>query len=38
MSQAQVVGAAHPGDAASIENVMWEQSNVLFVAINLPGG
>jgi hypothetical protein len=38
LSQAQVLDAAHPGDAAYIENVMWEQSNVLFVAINLPGG
>ena len=30
MSQAQIVDAAHPEDAAYIENVMWEQSNVLF--------
>jgi hypothetical protein len=37
-SQAQLVDAAHPADASYIENVMWEQSNVLFVAINLPGG
>jgi len=38
LSQAQVLDPAHPGDAAYVENVMWEQSNVLFVAINLPGG
>jgi hypothetical protein len=37
-SQAQLVDAAHPADASYVENVMWEQSNVLFVAINLPGG
>ena len=28
----------HPSDAAFVENVMWEQSGVLFVTINLPGG
>jgi len=38
LSQAQVVDAAHPSDAKYVENVMWEQSKVLFVTINLPGG
>ena len=28
----------HPTDAKFVENVMWVQSNVLFVTINLPGG
>jgi len=38
LSQAQAFDPAHPSDAAFVENVMWEKSNVLFVAINLPGG
>jgi hypothetical protein len=38
MSQAQVADASHPSDANYVENVMWEQSKVLFVTINLPGG
>jgi hypothetical protein len=38
LSQSEVVDAAHPSDAAFVENVMWEQSRTLFVAINLPGG
>lgn len=38
LSQAQAFDPTHPSDAAFVENVMWETSNVLFVAINLPGG
>lgn len=38
ISQAQVADAAHPSDAKYVENVMWEQSKVLFVTLNLPGG
>ncbi len=29
---------AHPTDAKYVENVIWEQSKVLFVTINVPGG
>ena len=28
----------YPTDANYVENVMWEQSDVVFVTINLPGG
>jgi hypothetical protein len=38
MSQAQHADPAHPSDAKYVENVLWEQSQVLFVTINLPGG
>jgi hypothetical protein len=38
LSQAQAFDPAHPDDAQYVENVMWEQSHVLFVTINLPGG
>jgi hypothetical protein len=38
LSQAQAFDPAHPSDAQYVENVMWEQSNVLFVTLNLPGG
>ena len=27
-----------PTDAEYVENVMWEQSGVLFVSVNIPGG
>jgi hypothetical protein len=37
-SQAQAYDPAHPSDAEYVENVMWEQSQVLFVTINVPGG
>jgi hypothetical protein len=37
-SQADAFDPVHPEDALYVENVMWEQSNVLFVTINLPGG
>ncbi len=38
ISQARHPDRAHPADAKYVENVMWEQSKVLFVTINLPGG
>jgi hypothetical protein len=38
ISQAQSFDPAHPSDAQFVENVMWEQSKTLFVAVNLPGG
>jgi hypothetical protein len=38
ISQAQTYDQAHPTDAQYVENVMWEQSGVLFVTIDLPGG
>jgi hypothetical protein len=37
-SQAQAYDPAHPSDAEYVENVMWEQANVLFVTVNIPGG
>jgi hypothetical protein len=38
ISQAQAYDPAHPSDAKYVENVMWEQSKVLFVTLNIPGG
>lgn len=38
LSQAQTFDALHPADATYVENVMWEQSRVLFVTLNIPGG
>jgi len=38
LSQAQSFDPAHASDGAFVENVMWEQSHVLFVAVNVPGG
>jgi len=38
LSQSQAFDPSHPSDANYVENVMWEQSKVLFVTINLPGG
>lgn len=38
ITQAQQYDLAHPEDAEYVENVLWEQSQVLFVTINLPGG
>jgi len=37
-SQALEFDPAHPTDAEYVENVMWEQSRVLFVTLNIPGG
>lgn len=38
LTQAREFDSAHLEDAAYIENVMWEQSRVLFVTLNIPGG
>ena len=38
LTQAFSYDGAHPSDANYVENVMWEQSRVLFVTINVPGG
>jgi Calcineurin-like phosphoesterase len=38
LTQAQNFDPSFPSDAKYVENVMWEESKVLFVAINLPGG
>ena len=37
VSQAQVVDMFHPSDAQFVENVMWEESQVVFVTVNVPG-
>src|SRR5207245_11447671 len=37
LSQAQAYDASYPADAQFVENVMWEESQVLFVTVNLPG-
>ncbi|HEY8100215.1 MAG TPA: metallophosphoesterase [Burkholderiaceae bacterium] len=37
-SQFQAFDRTYPSDQKYIENVMWEQSKVLFVTINIPGG
>ena len=36
-TQAKAFDPAHPEDAQFVENVMWEDSRVLFVAVNVPG-
>jgi Calcineurin-like phosphoesterase len=38
LTQAQEYDLAHPSDSEYVENVMWEQSQVLFVTVNVPGG
>jgi hypothetical protein len=38
LSQALDYDPAYPADAEYVENVMWEQSKVLFVMLNVPGG
>jgi len=38
LSQAVFFDRRHPTDRQYVENVMWVQSDVLFVSINLPGG
>jgi hypothetical protein len=38
LSQAAAADPAYPTDANYVENVMWSDSRVLFVTINLPGG
>lgn len=36
-SQADEFEEEHPADAQFVENVMWKQSNVVFVTLNVPG-
>lgn len=36
-TQAQRFDPAYPADAQFVENVMWQESKVLFVTVNLPG-
>jgi len=38
ISQGYFFDRGHPADAQFVENVIWEQSEVLFVTVNLPGG
>jgi hypothetical protein len=38
LSQAEVLDPESPTDVKFVENVMWDQSKVLFVTLNLPGG
>jgi hypothetical protein len=37
VSQAQWFDPTHPEDAQFVENVLWEQSQVVFVTLNVPG-
>jgi len=37
LSQAQFYNQQFPADAQFVENVMWENSKVVFVTLNLPG-
>lgn len=37
MSQARHFDSAHPADAQFVENLMWEDSRVVFVTVNMPG-
>jgi hypothetical protein len=37
-SQAQYFDAAFPADSQFVENVMWMDSKVVFVTLNIPGG
>ncbi|MFT3924666.1 MAG: metallophosphoesterase [Myxococcales bacterium] len=38
LSQGVLFDPRHPSDREYVENVMWEQNRVLFVAVNMPGG
>ena len=38
LSQAEVFNSESPTDVNYVENVMWDQSKVLFVTLNIPGG
>ena len=38
LSQSEVLNEAWPTDVNYVENVMWEQSKVLFMTLNIPGG
>ncbi|MEO8001947.1 MAG: metallophosphoesterase, partial [Arenimonas sp.] len=37
-TQAQYFDPTHPTDAQFVENVMWEDSRVVFATMNIPGG
>jgi hypothetical protein len=37
-SQAKYFDPAYPADAQFVENVIWEDANVIFATINMPGG
>src|SRR5262245_41273985 len=37
LTQAQAFDPTHPTDAQFVENVMWEESQVVFVTLNVPG-
>jgi hypothetical protein len=37
LTQAEHFSPVHPTDAQFVENVMWEESRVVFVTVNLPG-
>ena len=37
LTQAEHFGRVHPEDAQFVENVMWEESRVVFVTVNMPG-
>ncbi|MGV4982806.1 hypothetical protein ACVB8X_14540 [Streptomyces sp. NRAIS4] len=38
VSQATAYDPSHPADAQFVENVRWEQNDIVFVTINAPGG
>jgi hypothetical protein len=38
MTQAEEFDPAHSSDAQFVENVMWEDSHVVFATFNMPGG
>src|SRR5262249_39276102 len=38
VSQAFSLDFAHPSDRKFVENVLWYQSGILFVTLDLPGG
>ena len=37
-TQAKHHDSAHPTDAQYVENVMWQDDDVVFVSLNMPGG
>jgi hypothetical protein len=37
-SQAIAFDPAHPADSQFVENVMWQESQVVFATFNMPGG
>ena len=38
LSQAEHFDPAHPSDSQFVENVMWQDSQVVFATFNMPGG